>query len=281
MSGAADCGVAPVPDRVTSGPPGTRFVDVRRFAEIDSTNRYLLDVARSGGDSDVVAVADHQRAGRGRLGRSWEAPPGANLLLSVLLAPGLDVEHLHLCSAAMSLAAADACRLATGVLPSVKWPNDLLVEERKVAGILSESTPPPAGDGPRLVVVGVGINVRWPPPDDAEGAAEVPGDLRQSATSLWRHAGTEPDPESLLEPLLANLDQRVADLGDIQGRARLAGEYRRRCATLGQSVRVLLSDGEVRGVAMDITPEGQLVVDVGACFTTVSAGDVVHVRPGA
>jgi BirA family biotin operon repressor/biotin-[acetyl-CoA-carboxylase] ligase len=280
MSGVANGGPAPVPDRVERGPLGTRFSEVRRFAEIDSTNRYLLDVARHGGVADVVAVADHQSAGRGRLGRRWEAPAGANLLLSVLLDPRLEVGQLHLCSAAMSLAAADACRLTTGVEPSIKWPNDLLAGERKLAGVLAESTPPPSGDGTRLVVVGIGINVRWPPPDDVGAPEPVPDDLRGSATSLWREAGSEPDPVSLLEPLLRGLDERVTDLDDAASRARLASEYRSRCATVGQPVRVVLSGTEVLGEAVDITLEGQLVVDVGACFTTVSAGDVVHLHRG-
>lgn len=280
-SEAAHDAVSPAPDRVENGPVATRFSEVRRFTEIDSTNRYLLDVARGGGEADVVAVADHQSAGRGRLGRKWEAPAGANLLLSVLLDPHLDVEQLHLCSAAMALAAADACRVTTGVEPTIKWPNDLVAGGRKLAGVLAESAPTPSGDGSRLVVVGIGINVRWPPPDNVAGAETVPEDLRSSATSLWRHAGTEPDPMSLLEPLLRALDERVADLGHGAGRARLASEYRRRCATVGHQVRVVLTDGEVQGEAVDITPEGHLVVDVGACFTTVSAGDVVHLRPRA
>ncbi len=280
MSGVAMGGPAPDPDRVEDGPPGTRFTEVRRFAEIDSTNRYLLDVARREGVADVVAVADHQSAGRGRMGRRWEAPAGANLLLSVLLDPHLEVEQLHLCSAAMSLAAADSCRSATGVEPSIKWPNDLLAAGRKLAGVLAESTPPPSGEGTRLVVVGIGLNVRWPPPEDVDAPEPVPDELRRSATSLWRQAGAEPDPASLFEPLLRALDERVTALGDSAGRARLASEYRSRCATIGQAVRVVLSDTEVLGEAVDITLEGQLVVDVGACFTTVSAGDVVHLHGG-
>ncbi len=86
----------------------TRFVDVRRFASIDSTNRYLLDEARAGAKEGVVAVADHQTAGRGRLGRTWQAPSGANLLLSVLLRPSVPADERHLVTAAVALAATDA-----------------------------------------------------------------------------------------------------------------------------------------------------------------------------
>jgi BirA family biotin operon repressor/biotin-[acetyl-CoA-carboxylase] ligase len=285
MSVVEDAVPAPPPDRVDSGPPGTRFGEVRRFAEIDSTNRYLLDVARhrppSSPGGALVAVAAHQGAGRGRLGRSWEAPAGANLLVSVLLAPRAAAAQLQLCNVAMSLAAADACREVAGVEASIKWPNDLVVGERKLAGVLAESTPPPAGAGPRLVVVGMGMNVRWPPPDDAAGSAPVPADLRASATSLWRESGSALEPDSLLWPLLEGLEERLAELDDGSGRQRLAEEYRRRCATLGQHVRVVLGHGEISGDAVDMTPEGQLVVDVGGRRAVVSAGDVVHLHRGS
>jgi BirA family biotin operon repressor/biotin-[acetyl-CoA-carboxylase] ligase len=188
------------------GPAGTRFAVVRRFAEIDSTNRYLLDEARSGAFEGAVAVADHQSAGRGRLGRRWEAPAGSNLLVSMLLRPTLVVEELHLCTMAVALAAAAACEQAAGVRPDLKWPNDLMVGGRKLGGILAEALPAgalsagarpegplPAGPLPAgapagrsdgserteasgvgpAVVVGLGLNVGWPSPDvDAHGAHE-------------------------------------------------------------------------------------------------------------
>src|SRR5580692_10569135 len=158
----------------TPGPAGTRFGPVRRFAEIDSTNRYLLDAARAGAPEGAVAVADYQRAGRGRLGRRWEAPPGSNLLVSVLLRPRLAVEELHLCTVAVALAASAACEQGAGVVPDLKWPNDLMVGDRKLGGILAEALPAgtsaaDADDGTGrgstnapAVVVGLGLNVGWP-----------------------------------------------------------------------------------------------------------------------
>jgi BirA family transcriptional regulator, biotin operon repressor / biotin---[acetyl-CoA-carboxylase] ligase len=271
------------PDWVESGPDGTCFPEVQHFHEIDSTNRYLVDVARRQPLHGLVAVADHQSAGRGRLGRSWQAPPKANLLVSVLLVPDLRPDQLHLCSVAAALASADACRRAASLDPDLKWPNDLLVGDRKLAGILAESTPAQGvGDGLQsyghVVVVGIGLNVRWPPADDSPAAGEVPGELRHSATSIGRETGRELEPARLLPTLLTELDRRISELVDVDGRQRLAAEYRRRCGTLGREVRVLLADQEIRGVALDLTPEGHLVVDCGACFTTVSAGDVVHLH---
>ncbi len=294
MSGADSAEPAPSPDLIERGPPGTRFGQVRRFAEIDSTNRYLLDLARRQPLDGVVAVAEHQTAGRGRLGRTWEAPPGANLLVSVLVLPGMAVERLHLCTVALSLAAVEACRASASLEPMLKWPNDLLVGERKLAGILAESVPLARPTGPhgsrRAVVLGIGLNVDWPPPDDSvapagdpdevpTGDAEVvPGEIRRSATSIRRETGSSVDRDHLLDLLLVGLEGRLCQLDDEMGATRLAAEYRSLCATVGQAVRVVTAEGEVRGEALDITPDGRLVVDVGVGLATISAGDVVHVH---
>jgi BirA family transcriptional regulator, biotin operon repressor / biotin---[acetyl-CoA-carboxylase] ligase len=281
------------------GPPGTRFAELRRFSEIDSTNRYLLDAARSGAPEGTVVFADHQTAGRGRLDRRWEAPPGDNLLVSFLVRPSLAVEELHLCSAAVALAAADACARVAGLAPDLKWPNDLVVGERKLGGILAEVVPGgPAGSTGAAevgVVVGLGLNVRWPPPDggntmhDAEMHAPADAhtahhsevdEVLRSATSILKETGRALQPMEVLLEVLTGLDRRLTQLTRRDERHALAGEYRRRCVTVGRTVRVSLTDESFTGAAVDITPEGHLVVDVGVCFRTVSAGDVVHVRAG-
>lgn len=135
--------------------PGTRFSDVRRLDEVDSTNRIVADLARSGAADGVVVVAAHQSAGRGRRGRTWVSQPGSALLVSVLVRPAP-----ALVTFAAGLAAADACLAAAGVAVSLKWPNDLLLAGAKVGGILSELV----GDA---AVVGLGINVSWAPPEAA------------------------------------------------------------------------------------------------------------------
>ncbi len=254
----------------------SRFADIRRFGTIDSTNRYLLDEARRGAPEGVVAVADHQEAGRGRLGRRWEAPPGSNLLVSVLLRPDLPAGSRHLASAVVALAAADAIADRTGVSPGVKWPNDLLGRDgRKLAGVLAEAD---LGDGRdpsgAPIVVGIGINVGWP-----ADQADLPPELAEVATSVRRETGEDIDRDELLNALLTALEPRVADLGTPEGRSRQAAEFRDRCTTLGSRVRVTLPDGGFEGTAVDVTPEGHLVVDSAGGRRTVVAGDVVHVRP--
>jgi len=260
--------------RRVAGPTGTRFGEVHWFERLDSTNRYLLDAARSGAPEGLVVVADHQTAGRGRLGRRWEAPPGRNLLVSVLLRPDLAAGSRHLASAVVALAAADAIEVQSGVVPTVKWPNDLLAGGGgKLAGVLAETDL--SGPGPPPVVVGVGMNVGWPGPDD-----ELPDELAGVATSLARLSARVVDREALLDSLLAALEPRVSALAGPSGCDAVAGELRRRCSTVGRRVRVELADGSFEGTATDVTAEGHLVVDTGSGPRTVVAGDVVHLRTG-
>jgi len=266
--------------------PETWTADVRRFESIDSTNRYLLDEARAGAREGVVAVADHQTAGRGRLGRTWEAPAGANLLASVLLRPAIEPGDRHLTTTTVALAAVDALSIlgASGLSGlsgvSVKWPNDLVdAMGRKLAGVLAESDlahpGSPAGE-PDPVVVGIGINVNWPAAD-----TDLPPELRGLAVSLRQLVGAPVDREALLDAFLVALGPRVADLGSPAGRVRLAGDLLSSCATVGTRVRVDLPDGSFEGTATGISPEGHLVVATDGGKRTVVAGDVVHVRPGA
>jgi len=241
--------------------------EIRRFDEIDSTNTYVLDQARQRAAEGLVAVAEHQTAGRGRLDRRWESPPGANLLASILLRPACQADDLHLCSGVVALAAADACAEVADVEAVLKWPNDLLVGGSKLAGVLAEAD----FEGSRLrgVVVGIGVNVAWPGPAEAGG------------TCLDDAGGTaQPvDKGALLDVLLEGLGRRRPLFDEETGRRALADEVRRRCATIGQRVRVTLPNEELTGVASGIDDAGHLVVATGSGLRAVGAGDVVHLRP--
>ena len=273
---------------VVPGPTGTRFAEVRWFEELDSTNRYLVNEARGGAGEGLVVMADYQSAGRGRMGRRWEAPPGANLLVSVLLRPQLPLASRHLASAVVALAAADACAALGGVAVDLKWPNDLLVGGRKLAGVLAEADLGVQGaEGPSPIVVGIGINVAWPPPssDDRptpEGGSPLRsdlGDLADSATSLLRESGRTVDRSELLDRLLVGLEPRVNALGSPEGRSRQAADLQSRCSTIGARVRVDTAEGTMTGTAMAVTAEGHLVVDVDQEGPrTVVVGDVIHLR---
>jgi BirA family biotin operon repressor/biotin-[acetyl-CoA-carboxylase] ligase len=243
-----------VPDPEASPP---RFAEVRRLRETDSTNREALDAARAGAGDGLVVVADHQQAGRGRLGRTWSAPPGASLLVSVLLRPGLAVEDRHLVVMAAAVAMADAVAASTGVAATLKWPNDLLVDDRKLAGILAEAV----GDA---VVVGIGVNVDWP---------EVPDELVGIATACNLEGGRPTTRDELLDAFLSRYEGRLADLD------ATAVEYRARLGTIGRNVRVERADGNLVGLATGVDDHGRLLVTTdGGTTEAIAAGDVVHLR---
>lgn len=216
--------------------------------ETGSTNADLLDAVRDGADlaaaDRTVLATDHQTAGRGRLDRTWVAPPGSNLLVSLLFRtvprdPGELTRRV-------GLAAVDAVRELTGVDAVLKWPNDVLVDGRKLAGILAQA----GTDG--CVVVGLGCNVRWAP----DGAARL---------------GDEYEPLGLLAAVLGAYDELPAEVGE---------RYRAALDTLGRRVRAILPDGELVGTAIDVEADGRLVVlDECAITHRLASGDVVHLRP--
>ena len=226
---------------------------VRIVAETGSTNTDLLAEAAAGAPHGSVLVTDHQTAGKGRLGRIWDAPPGSNLLVSVLFREGFDPARPHELTQRAAVAAARTAERLAAVTPELKWPNDLLLDGAKMAGILAQAG---ASGGPvDHVVVGMGLNLGWAP----EGAARLAGVGRDDFLAAW-------------------LDELAAGLAG----GLIAPEYRRRLATLGQAVLVELPSGSFEGVAVDVTADGALVVELASGERRpVSAGDVGHLRPAA
>ena len=270
--------------RLSDG-PGARFADVRWVDETGSTNADAMELARQGEPEGIVLVADHQTAGRGRAGRSWVAPPGAGLLLSVLLRPPAPV--VDLATMAVAVAAAAAISQVAGFEPRLKWPNDLVwpgdgsAPDRKLAGILAEADWPagstisggwkePAAHDRAVVIVGIGINVQWPD--------ELPDDLADIAVAINHVVDHPVDREDLLIGLLEALGPRYDAL--VQGdRSALLDEWRTRSATLGRRVRVDLGTGDLEGTAVDVTEKGHLVVEtLEGSRRELAVGDVVHLR---
>jgi BirA family biotin operon repressor/biotin-[acetyl-CoA-carboxylase] ligase len=248
---------------------GGLWSSVEVVASTGSTNADLL--ARGGAEGQVL-VAEEQTAGRGRMGRSWTSVPGASLTFSVLLRPtSVPPARRGWLPLLTGVAVASALRSAVAVPAMLKWPNDVLVGGRKLAGILAEQSP----DG-STVVVGVGLNVATP--EDALPAS--PTGL--PATSLLVE-GADVAREPLLIEVLRQLERwYLAFLSDSDPvRSGLLAEYRSLCGTLGRTVRVELPVGRVlTGVAEDIDPSGRLLVraDEATSVTPVSAGDVIHLR---
>ncbi|MEY2399838.1 MAG: BirA family transcriptional regulator [Actinomycetota bacterium] len=242
-----------------------RLFDIHRFATIDSTNTWVMDQARSGAEEGLVAVAAEQTAGRGRLGRTWIAPPGGSLLMSVLLRPAsLPADRLHLATAAVAMAGADALTRVADITPLLKWPNDLLVGDRKLAGVLTE-VDGPSPDGGFAVVVGIGVNCTWP--------TELPAEIADVAIAANHVAGRPVDTDDVLGALLDGLAARLD-----AGWDAVAGEYATRVATVGREVRVELANESFTGMAAEVEPDGALVVNTDAGPRRVLAADVIHLR---
>lgn len=235
----------------------------RVVAATGSTNADLAAAARSGAAAGEVLISAHQSAGRGRLARRWEAPPGASWATSVLIAPRRPMADWGWLPLLVGVAVARGVAEATGLEPRLKWPNDVLVGEGKLCGILCEGV---ADASPPAAVLGFGLNTALTAQD-----RPVP-----TATSLLLE-GADPGPAPVLAAVLRHLAAVLA--GWEAGEDPRPG-YRALCGTLGRAVTVHLPGGPVDGTAVDVDPEGALVVDTPAGRRTFVAGDVEHLRPG-
>lgn len=249
---------------------GSRFSQVAWVAETGSTNRDLLAVAGDKATNEQALVADFQSQGRGRRGRVWENAAGSALMVSVLVRPSGSLAQAHRYTSALGLAARDACEIEVGVSPRIKWPNDLVFGNAKVAGILAET----AMRGTDFVglVLGIGINVthnsNWSP------------EVRQRATSLVAEAVDTPEVDRVA--LAAALLRRFAHWCDVSD-DDLREAHLRHSATVGSRVSVerTLEGGAAHvlvGQAVDVDETGRLVVEADGALHTLSVGDVTHLR---
>ncbi len=242
----------------------------RSVEVVQTTGSTNADLLTRGGPEGQVLVAEEQTAGRGRNGRSWVSEPGAALTFSVLLRPAaVPPARRGWLPLLTGVAVATAVRGVAAVTATLKWPNDVLVGERKLAGILAEQS----GE---VVVIGIGLNVATPEPS----LPVSPGGLR--ATSLLVE-GADVAMDVLLVEVLRQLERRyLAFRGDPDpARSGIMAEYQALCGTLGRQVRVELpGHRRLAGVAEGIDTDGRLLIAEpgGTSLTAVSAGDVIHVR---
>lgn len=247
--------------------PGLRIEVVD---EATSTNQLVAARARDGAPDGLVVVAEHQSAGRGRLDRTWSAPELSSLTFSLLLRPQVPTRSWPWLPLLTGYAVGKSLR-AAGYDAGVKWPNDVLIGDRKVAGILLERVETDAGPA---AVVGVGLNVSL-----TRDELPVP-----TATSLLLETGEPgegPNRTGLLVAVLQTLREAYDawEVGGDLGGTRLSESYQQACVTLGQQVRVELPTGAALvGAAIGIDPGGRLLVEHDGTTTAVAAGDVVHVR---
>ncbi|MBC7840333.1 MAG: biotin--[acetyl-CoA-carboxylase] ligase [Nitrospiraceae bacterium] len=254
---------------------------IELFDCLPSTNREAVRLAQADVEHGTVVVAESQTAGRGRLSRTWFSPPGINLYCSIILRtarpPERLTEWLSWLPLVSALAAGEAIEQVSSIHVSVKWPNDLLISERKVGGILCES-----GAGSRsdpFQIIGIGINVNG-------GQDDWPADLRDSATSIRQERKILVDRNRLLAQLLLELEHCLDELA-VHGTSRLALAYHQRCSTIGITVRATLAGGEVIvGLAEGIGQDGSLRIRPQTAhphsetpeIVTLRVADIIHVR---
>ena len=237
--------------------------------EIDSTNNEAKRLAMEGAAEGTVVVAESQTGGKGRLERQFFSPKGKGIWFSVVLRPKFLPQEAPKCTLMAAVAVARAMT-EFGLKPGIKWPNDLLYDNKKLVGILTEMSA--EMDGINYIVIGTGINVNIAP-------EEFPEELRSVATSLSQMKGANLPRVKFLQAVLRALDDLYAKV-QVEGFAPVLKEWRQYSITLGQEVKVIgVRDGEVfYGKAADIDDEGALLVDTAAGRQRVLAGDV-SIRP--
>src|SRR3972149_9779552 len=265
---AAELGNLPLRLDIIQGALGTKRLGTKfhYFEEIDSTNSHARRLAETGAPEGEVVIAERQFEGRGRLGRSWESPPYSNLYFSLLLRPALAPVHAPQMTLMAAVALADTVAAFVVEPPAIKWPNDILLQGRKVAGILTESS----CDAKRIefVILGIGVNLNFP-------RERMPETIRDRATSLMEVAGNSFSRELVLRRLLQDLDRCYGTLEDF-GFDAIAPRWQAYFALRGRRGRGEMGGGGISGHGTGIDGDGALLLEAeDGVLRRVLAGDVV------
>lgn len=269
VTGKGYCVLA-CPDLITKEAVSSRLStawaanDIRYYEVLDSTNNEARRAAECGAENGTLIVAELQEHGKGRRGRSWETPAGTSVAMSIVLRPQIEPSHASAVTLVMGLATAKACRVFCGVDARIKWPNDIVVDGRKIAGILTEMSS--EIDYINYLVIGVGINVNT---DD------FPEELKEKAVSLKRLTGEKIDRAGLIAACIKEFEhyyERFTETQDVSG---MLEEYNELLAGRGERVRVLEPGNEYEGISEGINQKGELLVRrEDGTQTAVYAGEV-------
>ena len=251
---------------ILSNLPGDFPWQIHWFDTIDSTNNAAKAMAAKGAPHGTVLIAGHQTCGRGRIGRSFSSPKGKGVYLSVILRPECTADKLMHLTCAAGVAMCNAVEAVSGVRPGLKWINDLIINSRKLGGILTELSVDPATGKVMYAIVGIGINC-------SQAEADFPAEIQNIAISLQSATGKTISQDSLAATMIHALFSMDKTL--LTQQKEILAAYRKNCITLGKEV-LLHSDNLVRpATALDIDPNGGLIVKLSdGSLETVCTGEV-------
>jgi BirA family biotin operon repressor/biotin-[acetyl-CoA-carboxylase] ligase len=238
------------------------------YETVGSTNTIASDLAGKTIEGAVV-IADSQQKGRGRLGRKWESPPGVNIYISIILKPAIESKDATLITVMAVVACATALRRVTGLHVTIKWPNDLMVSDKKIGGILTELKT----DHGRIIsaIVGIGINVNV----DID---TYPADVKKIATSVKNETGISYSREVVISEILNDIDYWYKILNRM-GKGILLLEWQKLTSTLGREVKVIVGKETFTGLAESVDSEGMLILRLpSGMLKKIISGDLTILR---
>lgn len=238
-------------------------IEIFYYSTVDSTNAKAKQLAEEGHPSGTLVVAEEQTSGRGRRGRSWESAAETGIFMTLLLKPDINPNNASMLTLVAALAVSGAIRAKTGRPAGIKWPNDIVMNGRKVCGILTEMSA--QFDYVNHIVIGIGVNVK---------NTSFPEELKEKASSLYLETKQQVNRASLIEEILEQFERYYAVYLKTQDLSGLAGEYNTRLVSMQKRVKVLDFKEPFEGTAMGITPRGELMVDTWECRRLVSSGEV-------
>ena len=223
--------------------------NIRYFERITSTNQMARRLGEEGAPEGTLVIADEQTQGKGRTGRHWTTPPGTAVAMTLLLRPRIAPAHISMVTLVMGLAVAAACRQLYGIEAGIKWPNDVVINGKKVCGILTEMSAELSAV--HYIVIGTGINTN---------IREFPPEIKDTATSLLLELGHEVNRAELIAGTMEHFEIRYEMFLKTQDLSGLMDEYNSMLVNKGRGVRVLLPEGGFNGVAQGINKKGELLV---------------------
>ncbi len=237
--------------------------EIHYFDSIDSTNTKAKELAEEGHPAGTLVVADQQVSGKGRRGRAWESPHGTGIFMTLLLKPDINPNNASMLTLVAAMATAGAISRVTGENAQIKWPNDIVIDGKKICGILTEMSA--QFDYINHIVIGIGINVH---------NEEFPEEIRETAGSLLLSCGKRFHRADLIEAFLEEFEKYYAVYLETEDMEGLYKEYNLMLVNMGRQVKVLDPKEPFEGKAMGITKKGELIVDTWESRKLVSSGEV-------